>query len=96
MNIQIFGKKKCNDTKKAERFFKECGIKYQFIDMKKSKCVYLSEEGKALARKLLDEYTFGDEFFMDANLYNPDGKNIMLLGLDVLPEYRRQGGRRMA
>ena len=35
MNIQIFGTKKCNDTKKAERYFKERGIKYQFIDMKK-------------------------------------------------------------
>ena len=34
MNIQIFGTKKCNDTKKAERFFKERDIKYQFIDMK--------------------------------------------------------------
>lgn len=34
MNIQIFGTKKCNDTRKAERFFKERGIKYQFIDMK--------------------------------------------------------------
>ena len=34
MNIQIFGTKKCNDTKKAERYFKERGIKYQFIDMK--------------------------------------------------------------
>lgn len=34
MNIQIFGTKKCNGTKKAERFFKERGIKYQFIDMK--------------------------------------------------------------
>ena len=34
MNIQIFGTKKCNDTKKAERFFKERGIKYQIIDMK--------------------------------------------------------------
>ena len=34
MNIQIFGTKKCNDTKKAERFFKERSIKYQFIDMK--------------------------------------------------------------
>ena len=31
--IQIFGTKKCNDTKKAERFFKERGIRYQFIDM---------------------------------------------------------------
>lgn len=35
MNIQIFGTKKCNETKKAERFFKEHGIKYQFVDMKK-------------------------------------------------------------
>ena len=34
MNIQIFGTKKCNDTRKAERYFKERGIKYQFIDMK--------------------------------------------------------------
>ena len=34
MNIQIFGLKKCFDTKKAERYFKERGVKYQFIDMK--------------------------------------------------------------
>lgn len=34
MNVQIFGTKKCNNTKKAERFFKERGIKFQFIDMK--------------------------------------------------------------
>ena len=34
MNIQIFGTKKCNDTKKAQRFFKERGIAFQFIDMK--------------------------------------------------------------
>ena len=34
MNIQIFGTKKDFDTKKAERFFKERGIKAQFIDMK--------------------------------------------------------------
>lgn len=35
MNIQIFGTKKCDETKKAERFFKERRIKYQFVDMKK-------------------------------------------------------------
>lgn len=35
MNIQIFGKSKCFDTKKAERYFKERRIKYQFIDLKK-------------------------------------------------------------
>lgn len=34
MNIQIFGTKKCFDTKKAERWFKERNIKYQYIDMK--------------------------------------------------------------
>ena len=34
MNIQIFGTKKCSDTRKAERWFKERGIKYQFIDLK--------------------------------------------------------------
>lgn len=34
MNIQIFGTKKCFDTKKAQRFFKERGIKVQFIDLK--------------------------------------------------------------
>ena len=34
MNIQIFGTKKCNDTKKAERYFNERVIKYQFVDMK--------------------------------------------------------------
>ncbi len=34
MSIQIFGTKKCFDTKKAERWFKERGVKYQLIDMK--------------------------------------------------------------
>lgn len=33
MNIQIFGKAKCFDTKKAERYFKERRIKYQYIDV---------------------------------------------------------------
>jgi len=33
MNIQIFGKKKCQETKKAERFFKERRIKFQRIDL---------------------------------------------------------------
>ncbi len=34
MNIQIFGTKKCFDTKKAQRYFKERGIKFQIIDLK--------------------------------------------------------------
>ena len=38
-----------------------------------------------------DEQAFRDDFFKDANLHNPDGKNVMLLGLDVLPQYQMQG-----
>lgn len=38
-----------------------------------------------------DESSFRDEFFTDADLYDPDGRNVMLLGLDVLPRYRGQG-----
>ncbi len=33
MNIQIFGKTKCFDTKKAERYFKERGIRFQSVDL---------------------------------------------------------------
>ena len=35
MNIQIFGRSKCFDTKKAERWFKERRIKFQSIDLVK-------------------------------------------------------------
>lgn len=33
MNIQIFGTVKCRDTRKAQRYFKERGIPFQFIDL---------------------------------------------------------------
>ena len=33
MNVQIFGVKKCADTRKAQRFFKERGIRVQFVDL---------------------------------------------------------------
>ncbi len=33
MNIQIFGLSKCFDTKKAQRWFKERSIKFQYIDL---------------------------------------------------------------
>jgi len=35
MNIQIYGASKCFDTKKAERYFKERGVKFQSIDVVK-------------------------------------------------------------
>ena len=33
MNIQIFGTKKSSDARKAERWFKERRIKFQYIDL---------------------------------------------------------------
>ena len=35
MNIQIFGTSKCFDTKKAQRWFKERRIEFQFVDLAK-------------------------------------------------------------
>ena len=69
MNIQIFGTKKCNDTKKAERFFKERGIKYQFIDMK--------EKGMSKGEfNSVSQVNGGLE-----NMINWDGKDKDLLAL---------------
>ena len=63
MNIQIFGTKKCNDTKKAERFFKERGIKYQFIDMKE----------KGMSKGELTSVAGSNGGIM--NMINPDAKD---------------------
>ena len=63
MNIQIFGTKKCNDTKKAERYFKERGIKFQFIDMKE----------KGLSKGELTSVASANGGI--ANLVNPDAKD---------------------
>lgn len=56
MNIQIYGTAKCFDTKKAQRYFKERNIKFQFVDLSKygmSKGEYQSIR-KALNMKLED------------------------------------------
>ena len=59
MNIQIFGTKKCFDTKKADRYFKERGIKAQLIDLKEkgmSKGEFASvKQAVGGLDKLLDE-----------------------------------------
>jgi arsenate reductase len=34
MNVQIFGRRDCSDTRKAERWFKERRIPFQFVDLK--------------------------------------------------------------
>ena len=69
MNIQIFGTKKCNDTKKAERFFKERGIKYQFIDMKE----------KGMSKGELTSVASANGSL--TNMVNPDAKDKDALAL---------------
>ena len=63
MNIQIFGTRKSFDTKKAERYFKERSIKFQFIDMKEKgmKAVTVStgaDEEHAPARRAYERAGF--------------------------------------
>ena len=38
-----------------------------------------------------NERNLRDEFFTDESLHDPDGETVMILGLDVLPEYRKMG-----
>lgn len=38
-----------------------------------------------------DEQNLRDEFFTDISLHDPEGSNVMILGISVLPEYRRHG-----
>jgi arsenate reductase (glutaredoxin) len=57
MNIQIFGKKKCFDTQKAERYFKERKIKYQYIDLARyglSKGEFQSVKAAVGLKELID------------------------------------------
>ena len=61
MNIQIFGKSKCFDTKKAERYFKERKIKYQLINMtekRMSKGEYNSVKQAVGGYKTNDRFEF--------------------------------------
>ncbi|NOV89214.1 arsenate reductase-like glutaredoxin family protein [Clostridium acetobutylicum] len=71
MNIQIFGTKKCFDTKKAERYFKERKIKYQFIDLKE-KGLSKGELNSVKASVGLD------------NLINAKAKKYKALNLDKI------------
>ena len=69
MNIQIFGTKKCSETRKAERFFKERGIKYQFVDLK--------EKGMSKGELLSVAQANGG---IDS-MINPDAKDKDMLAL---------------
>ena len=69
MNIQIFGTKKCFDTKKAERWFKERRVKYQMIDLKEKGMSRGELQSVVQAVKGLD------------NLLDPNAKDTQTLAL---------------
>ena len=69
MNIQIFGTKKCFDTKKAERYFKERRVKYQMIDLREKGMSRGELQSVAQAVKGLD------------NLLDPNAKDQQTLAL---------------
>lgn len=71
MNIQVFGTKKCNDTKKVERYFKERKIKFQFIDLKE----------KSMSK---GELTSVKSFIGLENLINKNSKDYQKLNLDKI------------
>ena len=69
MNIQIFGTKKCFDTKKAQRYFKERRVKFQFIDLKEKGMSRGELQSVVQAVKGLD------------NLLDPNAKDTQTLAL---------------
>lgn len=71
MNIQIFGTKKCKDTKKAERFFKERNIKFQFRDLTQ----------KGVSQKELDNFK---EYFDLDELIDKEGKQYTKRKLEYI------------
>lgn len=74
MNIQIFGKSKCFDTKKAERYFKERRIKYQMVDLVR----YGMSKGEftSVCR------TVGLEAMIDPKAKDPDAAMLPYLASD--------------
>ena len=84
MNIQIYGTAKSFDTKKAQRFFKERGIKFQFIDLAKfgmSKGEFRSVRTalKCSVEDLIDEKSKAQEVTLIKYLAGEDAKEEKLL-----------------
>ena len=82
MNIQIFGKNKCFETKKAQRYFKERNIKFQFVEINKfglSKGEYQSVKSAV----------GGTDALIDASSKEVD---IPLTQITILSPFRRLAG----
>ena len=84
MNIQIFGTSKCFDTKKAQRYFKERRIKFQFVDLSKfnlskGELRAIKTALRCKADELLDPKAKGDEAALFGYLASEEAKDEKLL-----------------
>ena len=75
-----------------------CAEEQMFARIKEAPDFFLvaadTENGKLagfLNGIVTDENAFRDAFFTETGIHDPDGKNVMLAGLDVRPEYRGKG-----
>ena len=100
MNIQIFGTKKSADTRKAERYFKERGIKFQSVDMKE-KGLSKGELNSVLQavgglEELLDEKTKDQKAYLLIKYLAPEDKfekileNPMVLKQPIVRNGRKE------
>ena len=82
MNIQIYGVKKCFDTQKSERYFKERRIKYQMIDIKEkdmSKGEFASVKSAVGINELINTKSKNYSKSNLANIRGADVKEDVLL-----------------
>lgn len=79
MNIQIFGIKNCNDTRKALRFFKERNIKFQFINL-------IEKEISKRELRSISQSVGGLSFVVDKKSTDKD----LLLLLEYMPDSQQE------
>ena len=80
MNIQIYGTAKSFDTKKAQRYFKERGIRFQFIDLAK----YGMSKGEL--RSIRSALKCSVEDLIDPNAKSADASLIKYLASEEAKE----------
>ncbi len=76
MNVQVFARNKCFDSKKAQRWFKERGIKFQLIDL----------DQKGLSKGEMDNVlraVGGVENLIDYNSKDKDALLLKYLGSEA-------------
>ena len=78
MNIQIFGTLKCWDTRKAQRYFMERGIKFQFIN--------LAEKGPSKGEMASLKAALGIDNLIDSDGKEYARKNLKYLTHDLEEE----------